>query len=225
MSVPVIELRNVSKTYRMGEEEFSALENINLQIHPGEFVAIVGPSGSGKSTLMHIIGLLDEPSQGQIFIDGNLIEKASQAQKAQIRNRKIGFVFQAFNLLRKTSALENVAMPLIYANVPPKVRQERARRNLELVGLTNKMNNHPSELSGGQQQRVAIARALINDPSLILADEPTGNLDSKSGTQIMELFRQLNAQGKTIIIVTHDPDIANQLNRQIRIVDGRINQG
>jgi putative ABC transport system ATP-binding protein len=225
MSVPVIELRNVSKTYRMGEEEFSALENINLQIHPGEFVAIVGPSGSGKSTLMHIIGLLDEPSQGQIFIDGNLIEKASQAQKAQIRNHKIGFVFQAFNLLRKTSALENVAMPLIYANVPPKVRQERARRNLELVGLTNKMNNHPSELSGGQQQRVAIARALINDPSLILADEPTGNLDSKSGTQIMELFRQLNAQGKTIIIVTHDPDIANQLNRQIRIVDGRINQG
>lgn len=225
MSVPVIELRNVTKTYRMGEEEFSALEDISLQIHPGEFVAIVGPSGSGKSTLMHIIGLLDEPSQGQIFIDGALIEKASQAQRAQIRNHKIGFVFQAFNLLRKTSALENVAMPLIYANVPPKVRQERARRNLELVGLTNKMNNHPSELSGGQQQRVAIARALINDPSLILADEPTGNLDSKSGTQIMELFRQLNAQGKTIIIVTHDPDIASQLNRQIRIVDGRINQG
>jgi putative ABC transport system ATP-binding protein len=174
---------------------------------------------------MHIIGLLDEPSQGQIFIDGTLIEKATQAQRAQIRNQKIGFVFQAFNLLRKTSALENVAMPLIYANVPPKVRQERARRNLELVGLANKINNHPSELSGGQQQRVAIARALINNPSLILADEPTGNLDSKSGTQIMELFGQLNAQGKTIIIVTHDPDIASQLNRQIRIVDGRINQG
>jgi putative ABC transport system ATP-binding protein len=225
MSAPVIELRNVTKTYRMGEEEFSALKDISLQIYPGEFVAIVGPSGSGKSTLMHIIGLLDEPSQGQIFIDGTLIEKATQAQRAQIRNQKIGFVFQAFNLLRKTSALENVAMPLIYANVPPKVRQERALRNLELVGLANKINNHPSELSGGQQQRVAIARALINNPSLILADEPTGNLDSKSGTQIMELFGQLNAQGKTIIIVTHDPDIASQLNRQIRIVDGRINQG
>ncbi|GIW60174.1 MAG: macrolide ABC transporter ATP-binding protein [Patescibacteria group bacterium] len=225
MPIPVIELRNVTKTYRMGEEEFSALEDISLQIYPGEFVAIVGPSGSGKSTLMHIIGLLDEPTQGQIFIDGALIEKASQAQKARIRNHKIGFVFQAFNLLRKTSALENVAMPLIYANVPPKVRQERARRNLELVGLANKMHNHPSELSGGQQQRVAIARALINEPSLILADEPTGNLDRKSGTQIMELFRQLNTQGKTIIIVTHDPDIASQLNRQIRIVDGRINQG
>lgn len=222
MSSPVIELQDIKKVYKMGGEEFHALQGVNLTINEGEFVAIIGPSGSGKSTLMHIIGLLDEPSSGEVLIDGVKVGKASQAELATLRNRKIGFVFQAFNLLRKTRAIDNVAMPLIYANIKQKERLARAKTELERVGLETKLNNHPSELSGGQQQRVAIARALINNPSLILADEPTGNLDSKSGTAVMDLFRQLNKEGKTIVIVTHDPDIANQLNRQIKIVDGKI---
>jgi putative ABC transport system ATP-binding protein len=219
---PVIELKNVSKLYKTGGEEFYALKDVNLQIYPNEFMAITGPSGSGKSTLMHIIGLLDVPTEGEVFIDGDKISSTSQAKLARIRNRKIGFVFQAFNLLKKTRAIDNVILPLIYSNVEPKQRAERAKKELELVGLENKLNNLPSELSGGQQQRVAIARALVTNPSLILADEPTGNLDSKSGTQVLELFHQLNKQGKTIVLVTHDANIANQANRVVKIIDGDI---
>lgn len=222
MKAPVIELQDVKKSYTMAGEEFHALQGVNLTIQEGEFVAIVGPSGSGKSTLMHIIGLLDEPTSGEVLIDGVKVGKSSQADLAKLRNQKIGFVFQAFNLLRKTKAIDNVSMPLIYSNTKTKERTLRAKRELERVGLAEKLNNHPSELSGGQQQRVAIARALINNPSLILADEPTGNLDSKSGTAVMELFRELNREGKTIVIVTHDPDIAVQLDRQIKIIDGQI---
>jgi putative ABC transport system ATP-binding protein len=219
---PVIELKNVSKLYKTGGEEFYALKNVNLQIYPNEFMAITGPSGSGKSTLMHIIGLLDVPTEGEVFIDGDKISSTSQAKLARIRNRKIGFVFQAFNLLKKTRAIDNVILPLIYSNVEPKQRVDLAKKELELVGLENKLNNLPSELSGGQQQRVAIARALVTNPSLILADEPTGNLDSKSGTQVLELFHQLNKQGKTIVLVTHDANIANQAHRVVKIMDGDI---
>jgi putative ABC transport system ATP-binding protein len=219
---PVIRLENVKKIYKMGGEEFYALNGVSLDINQGEFVAITGPSGSGKSTLMHIIGLLDVPTEGTVYIDGAKVASTAQAELAKIRNKKIGFVFQAFNLLKKTRALDNVMLPLVYAHVPPLQREKLAKEKLEIVGLGSKLNNHPSELSGGQQQRVAIARALVNNPSLILADEPTGNLDSKSGTQILDLFRDLHAQGKTIILVTHDPDIASQAKRIIRIVDGVI---
>ncbi|MDQ3239584.1 MAG: ABC transporter ATP-binding protein [bacterium] len=220
---PVIQVKNIRKVYKTGnDEEFVALNDISFSIFPGEFVSIIGPSGSGKSTLMHIIGLLDTPTSGEIYVDGNLITSSSQAKLAQIRNRKIGFVFQAFNLLKKTKAVDNVALPLIYAGVSVTKQHEMAKIELELVGLGDRLNNMPSQLSGGQQQRVAIARALVTNPTLILADEPTGNLDSKSGIQIMQLFRDLNKKGKTIVIVTHDKNIASQTNRSINIMDGNV---
>jgi putative ABC transport system ATP-binding protein len=220
---PVIQANHLHKVYKIGnEQEFVALTDVSFAIHPGEFVSIIGPSGSGKSTLMHIIGLLDTPSSGEIAIDGEKIASFSQAKMAQLRNKKIGFVFQSFNLLKKTKAIDNVALPLIYSDVPTKKRYELAKHELEMVGLGERLNNTPAQLSGGQQQRVAIARALINNPSLILADEPTGNLDSKSGTQIMELFKELNTKGKTIVIVTHDPKIAAQTARSIQIMDGHL---
>lgn len=220
---PVIEVKNIKKIYKIGnDQEFIALNGISFAINSGEFVSIIGPSGSGKSTLMHIIGLLDSPTEGEIYIDGEKITSFTQTKLAQLRNRKIGFVFQAFNLLKKTKAIDNVALPLIYSDMPQKKRYELAANELKSVGLENRLDNLPSQLSGGQQQRVAVARALVTNPSLILADEPTGNLDSKSGTQVMELFKDLNAKGKTIVIVTHDHNIANQTKRKIQIMDGNI---
>lgn len=202
--------------------EFQALDNVSLSIKKGEFVAIMGPSGSGKSTLMHIIGCLDRPTRGKVLIEGRDIFKANDAELAEIRNAHIGFVFQQFNLLRRTSALSNVELPLIYAKVSAQVRHERAKQALIEVGLADKMNNFPSQLSGGQQQRVAIARALVTNPSIILADEPTGNLDSKSGQDIMNIFENLHKKGRTVVLVTHENDIARHAKRIIRIADGKI---
>lgn len=203
---------------------FQALKNISLSIKKGEFVAIMGPSGSGKSTLMHIIGCLDRPSSGHVYIEGKDIAQANDKELAQIRNTHIGFVFQQFNLLRKTSAVTNVELPLVYARVAPRTRRERAIELLNEVGLSEKINNFPSQLSGGQQQRVAIARALVTNPSIVLADEPTGNLDSKSGKDIMDIFENLHSHGRTIVLVTHDEQVANHAKRIIRIADGEIAQ-
>jgi len=218
----VINLNKVSKKYLMGEEEFYALKNISLKINKGEFVAIIGPSGSGKSTLMHVIGLLDKPSSGEVYLEGEEVHNLSEIKQAELRNKHIGFIFQVFNLLPRTSAIENVEMPLIYSGVSKSQREERAIHALEIVGLGDKLQNKPSQLSGGQQQRVAIARALINNPSLILADEPTGNLDSKSGEEILSLLNKLNSEGNTIVVVTHDLDIARRAKRIITIRDGEI---
>lgn len=206
----------------MDDVVFQALDNVSLTIGKGEFVAIMGPSGSGKSTLMHIIGCLDKPSQGNVIIEGRQASTASDKELAEIRNTHIGFVFQQFNLLRKTSALANVELPLVYAKCSPRERKHRAEQLLIQVGLSEKMSNFPSQLSGGQQQRVAIARALVTNPSILLADEPTGNLDSKSGHDIMEIFENLHTKGSTIILVTHDEAVAHHAKRVIRIADGKI---
>src|SRR6476469_2505922 len=218
----LVELRNVSKIYRLGEEEIRALDDITLDIEAGEFISIIGPSGSGKSTLMHILGCLDSPSKGTIQLDGVMIQNASARELASIRNRKIGFVFQFFNLLPKLSVLQNVELPMIYSGVSGKERRERSMAALESVGMSNRAKHRPSQLSGGQQQRAAIARALVNSPKIVFADEPTGNLDSHTGEAILSLFRKLSTEGRTIVLVTHDPEIAAVTPRRIEIRDGKI---
>jgi putative ABC transport system ATP-binding protein len=216
----IIETNGLSKDYVMGEMVVHALRAVNVTIRQGEFVAIMGPSGSGKSTFMNLIGCLDRPTGGDYLLNGEAVARMGDNALAEIRNKYIGFVFQNFNLLPRTSALKNVELPLIYGGA--KDRTGRAKRALEVVGLTQRMDHKPSELSGGQQQRVAIARAIVNDPVLILADEPTGNLDSRTSVEIMALFQDLNAQGKTVIIVTHEQDIAQHCKRIITFKDGRI---
>ena len=220
----MIDIKDMSKVYTMGENKVYALNHINLSIKEHEFVSIIGPSGSGKSTLMNMLGCLDVPTEGTYILDGKQISKMSDDELADIRNNKIGFVFQGFNLLPKLTAIENVELPLIYQNVPAKIRRERALKALASVGLEGRVDHTPNELSGGQQQRVAIARALITNPPLILADEPTGNLDSKSGKEVMEIFKELNEKGNTIVLITHDSDVAKQAKRIIRIQDGKLSE-
>jgi putative ABC transport system ATP-binding protein len=218
----LIETVDLWKTYRMGSEEIHALQGVTLQIERGEYVAIMGPSGSGKSTLMNLIGCLDTPSKGSYLLNGRFVSQMNDNELARIRNEEIGFVFQTFNLLPRATALRNVELPLVYAGVPARVREERARVALEKVELGSRTNHRPNELSGGQRQRVAIARALVNNPSILLADEPTGNLDSKTGIEIMAVFDRLHKAGNTIIVVTHEAEIAAFARRSIHLRDGRI---
>jgi putative ABC transport system ATP-binding protein len=219
----VIDARELTKVYQMGDVEVRALRGTSLEVRRGELVAIMGPSGSGKSTLMNILGCLDQPTSGEYYLEGVEIDQLDDNQLAEIRSRRIGFVFQTFNLLPRTTALSNVELPLVYSGAGGRRRRERAIAALEAVGLGDRLHHRPNELSGGQQQRVAIARALINEPSIILADEPTGNLDSKSGAEIMAIFQRLNMEdGITIIFVTHEPEIAQHTRRIVRIADGRI---
>ena len=219
---PVISVRNLTKVYQLGEIEVHALRGVGLEIYPGEMVAIMGPSGSGKSTLMNMIGCLDSPTSGEYYLDGELVSNLIDDELAKVRNRKIGFVFQKYNLLPRANAIENVELPLRYSEDSSNM-SARAKATLEAVGLGDRMEHKPNELSGGQQQRVAIARALVNQPAIVLADEPTGNLDSTSGKEIMELLHKLNVeQGTTIVLVTHDADVASQAQRTIRLFDGKI---
>lgn len=220
----MIEFRNVTKIYKMGDESLKALDSINMHIYPGEFVSVIGPSGSGKSTLMNIVGCLDVSDGGEYILDGIPIDDYTENQLAHVRNRKIGFVFQNFNLIQKLTAEENVELPLIYRKVKKQERVERVREALERVSLTDRAGHYPTELSGGQQQRVAIARAIVTRPSLILADEPTGNLDSKTSLDIMNIFHELHAAGNTIVVITHDPDVAAQAERRIHILDGKVTE-
>ena len=217
-----VKLANISKVYKMGDNDVVALNGVDLDIAEGEFVAIMGPSGSGKSTLMNILGCLDTPTTGSYLLDNEEVANLSEDVLAKIRNKKIGFVFQNFNLLSRISALENVALPLVYAGVSKTERINRAQELLKMVGLADRQHHMPNELSGGQRQRVAIARALVNNPKIILADEPTGNLDTKSSVEIMAMFKELYKQGKTIILVTHEPDIAENAKRIITVRDGKI---
>lgn len=224
MAKRLIEISDINKSYQNGDQELRVLKDINLTIDEGEFVAIMGPSGSGKSTLMNIIGLLDKPTSGSYDLEGEEVEGLGEKALAHVRNRQIGFVFQQFFLLSKLNALQNVELPLIYAGVSPGKRRQQARQFLDKVELSERVSHLPSELSGGQKQRVAIARALVNNPAIILADEPTGALDTKTGDQIMHLLTELNKEGKTIIMVTHEPDIAAYAKRQIVLRDGRITE-
>ena len=220
----LIELRDVIKRYRIGEQEILALNGITLDIEQGEYAAIIGPSGSGKSTLMHLLGCLDTPSEGTMHVDGIDVSRASSNRLAELRNQKIGFVFQSFNLLPKLTVQQNVELPMIYSGVSARERSQRALEAIERVELSNRVKNTPLQLSGGQMQRVAIARALVNRPKIIFADEPTGNLDSKTGANILQLFRELSEQGSTIVLVTHDNTIAAKTPRRIAIADGQIIQ-
>jgi putative ABC transport system ATP-binding protein len=224
LSRALVELRDLVKIYRMGEVEVRALDGVDLAIQPGEFLAIMGPSGSGKTTLMSILGCLDRPTSGTYFLDGADVSTLDPDQRAEIRNAKIGFVFQNFNLLARTSALENVELPLLYGRgaFGSKEREERVHEVLRRVGLTGREEHVPSQLSGGQQQRVAIARALITDPAILLADEPTGNLDSRTANEVMAIFQALNDEGRTVILITHEPDIAQFARRSVHIRDGKI---
>jgi putative ABC transport system ATP-binding protein len=219
---PVIEMRGIGKTYRSGRLEVEALKAVDLDVEPGDFLAIVGPSGSGKSTLMNLIGCLDRPTVGSYRLAGTDVSAMSDDELAAVRNRTIGFVFQSFNLLPRTTALENVAMPLMYAGVGRSERQQRAREALERLGLGERLLHEPSELSGGQQQRVAIARALVSRPTILLADEPTGNLDSASGADVLGLLHELNDAGTTIVLITHDSDVAVAAKSSVRVRDGRV---
>jgi len=218
----IVALDNVSRVYSSGRLQVAALSDVSLNVDRGEFVAIVGPSGSGKSTLMHIIGCLDRPTSGSYRLTGRPVDGLDDDQLATVRNRFIGFVFQSFNLLPRTTAVDNVATPLLYQGMGRKARQERAAAALSRLGLADRLDHEPSELSGGEQQRVAIARALVTEPSMILADEPTGNLDSAAGAEVMGLLHSLNAEGRTIVLITHDASIADQAKRQIHLRDGRL---
>ena len=222
MAEPVIEIRDLVRTYRRGDVEVPALRGVSLSVERGEFVAIMGASGSGKSTLMNVIGCLDRPTHGTYLLEGIDITRQDEPALAHVRSRRIGFVFQSFNLLSRTSALENVELPLIYADVSARERHRRARAALERVGLGARLDHHPSQLSGGQQQRVAIARAIVSEPKVILADEPTGNLDSRTSIEIMALFQELGRSGITVILVTHEPDIAEHASRVVLVKDGRV---
>jgi putative ABC transport system ATP-binding protein len=220
----LIEIDHLVKTYQLGEVEVHALRGVSLQVNVREFVAIMGASGSGKSTFMNILGCLDKPSKGNYFLEGTDVGKLSRDELAFIRNQKIGFVFQGFNLLSRTTALENVELPLFYTSITSKTRKERAQEALKIVGLEDRIHHFPNQLSGGQQQRVAIARSLVNQPSIILADEPTGNLDSRTSVEVMEIFQKLNDSGITVILVTHEPDIAGYAKRHITFRDGKIKE-
>ena len=221
----MIEFKNISKTYNLGEQELKVLDNINFKVQKGEFVSIIGQSGSGKSTMMNILGLLDVADTGEYLLDDISIKEANDSLLADIRNKKIGFIFQSFNLLPKMNALENVQVPLMYRGINKKESQKRAYEILEKVGLKGREKHMPSQLSGGQQQRVAIARALIGKPEIILADEPTGALDSKTGNEVMELLQNLNKEGQTIILITHDISIAKRANRNVKMMDGKLEEG
>lgn len=220
----ILNMQNICKSYYMGEEELEVLHNVNLTIHSGEFLSILGPSGSGKSTMMNIIGCLDVPSSGKYFLSGNDIDDFDEIDLAKVRNKEIGFVFQSFQLLPRLTTLENVELPLIYTGLSSSERDKRAKSILERVGLREKMRNLPNQLSGGQQQRVAIARALVTEPTILLADEPTGALDQKTGAQVMELFEELNNDGRTIIMITHDSNIARYAKRVVKILDGYLTE-
>lgn len=220
----VLNMQNISKSYYMGEEELEVLHNVNLTVNSGEFLSLLGPSGSGKSTMMNIIGCLDVPTSGKYLLSGNDIDDLDEIELASIRNKEIGFVFQNFQLLPRLSALQNVELPLIYAGLSSSERNQRAMNMLDRVGLLDKTKNLPNQLSGGQQQRVAIARAMVTEPTILLADEPTGALDQKTGTQVMKLFEELNHDGRTIIMITHDIDIARHAQRVVKILDGNLTE-
>jgi putative ABC transport system ATP-binding protein len=224
MSGQILKMTQITKTYLMGEEEQVVLNNIHLEVNKGDFVAVLGPSGSGKSTLMNIIGCLDSPTSGDYFLSNQKVDELDESSLAVIRNKEVGFIFQQFQLLPRLSAIQNVELPLVYAKVPEKERKQRAHDMLHRVGLGDKLQNRPNQLSGGQQQRVAIARAMVTEPTILLADEPTGALDQKTGQQIMELFHELHEEGRTIIMITHDIEIAKHASRIVRILDGKLRE-